>query len=174
MREHQFRYYVRDAPIISDREFDKLLGELNALEEAYPQLRTPDSPTQVVGGGFSTDFAPVDHLERMLSLDNAFDESELRAWATRVETETGNTLHYLCELKIDGVALNLVYENGVLVRGATRGDGRTGEEVTLNARTVVNVPQKLTPSEQYPIPTLLEVRGEVYFRLEDFAALNAS
>ncbi|QDQ91987.1 NAD-dependent DNA ligase LigA [Rhodococcus sp. WB9] len=174
VRQHQFRYYVRDAPIISDGEFDVLLGELNDLENQYPDLRTPDSPTQLVGGGFATDFASADHLERMLSLDNVFATDELRTWISRVEQETGPDLHYLCEVKIDGVALNLVYENGRLVRAATRGDGRTGEEVTLNARTIDDIPEKLTGTGEYPVPALLEVRGEVFFRLEDFAALNAA
>ncbi|MFU9028560.1 NAD-dependent DNA ligase LigA [Rhodococcus erythropolis] len=174
VRQHQFRYYVRDAPVISDGAFDTLLGQLNALEEQYPDLRTPDSPTQLVGGGFATDFTSVDHLERMLSLDNVFDESELRGWIAKVEQETGPELHYLCEVKIDGVALNLVYENGKLVRAATRGDGRTGELVTLNALTINDIPERLTATDEYPIPSLLEVRGEVFFRLEDFAALNAS
>ncbi|MGN0040867.1 MULTISPECIES: NAD-dependent DNA ligase LigA [unclassified Rhodococcus (in: high G+C Gram-positive bacteria)] len=173
VREHQFRYYVRDAPIISDGQFDALLGELQALEEQYTELRTPDSPTQLVGGGFATDFTAVSHLEPMLSLDNVFDEDELRAWLARAETETGTHPDYLCEVKIDGVALSLVYENGRLVRAATRGDGRTGEDVTLNARTIDEVPEKLTATEEYPIPTLLEVRGEVFFRLEDFQNLNA-
>ncbi|TSD48029.1 NAD-dependent DNA ligase LigA [Rhodococcus sp. KBS0724] len=174
VRQHQFRYYVRDAPTISDGAFDTLLGQLNALEEQYPDLRTPDSPTQLVGGGFATDFTSVDHLERMLSLDNVFDESELRGWIAKVEQETGPDLHYLCEVKIDGVALNLVYENGKLVRAATRGDGRTGELVTLNALTINDIPEYLTATPEYPIPSVLEVRGEVFFRLEDFAALNAS
>lgn len=174
VREHQFRYYVRDAPIISDGEFDALFQRLLAMEEAHPDLRTPDSPTQLVGGGFATDFTAVDHLERMLSLDNAFDFDELRSWAARVEAETGPGLHYLCEVKIDGVALNLVYEKGRLVRGATRGDGRTGEDVTLNARTIDDIPGELTPHPDYPVPDLLEVRGEVYFRLEDFETLNAA
>ncbi|WP_435831242.1 NAD-dependent DNA ligase LigA [Nocardia salmonicida] len=173
VRGHQFRYYLRDAPIITDGEFDALLRELQALEDAQPDLRTPDSPTQLVGGGFATEFTAVDHLERMLSLDNVFDYDELRAWASRVEAETGSAPHYLCEVKIDGVALNLVYENGKLVRGATRGDGRTGEDVTLNARTIEDIPAELTPTEEFPIPELLEVRGEVYFRLEDFETLNA-
>jgi len=185
VRNHQFRYYVLDSPIVSDGEFDQLFGELNALEERHPDLRTPDSPTQLVGGGFATEFKAADHLERMLSLDNVFDYDELRTWAGRVESEVsdgrsagsapaGPDLHYLCEVKIDGVALNLVYENGKLVRAATRGDGRTGEDVTLNARTISDIPETLTPSDEYPIPALLEVRGEVFFRLEDFAALNAS
>ncbi|MCZ9328241.1 NAD-dependent DNA ligase LigA [Nocardia farcinica] len=174
VREHQFRYYVRDAPIISDGEFDALLRELQELEDRHPDLRTPDSPTQLVGGGFATDFTPVDHLERMLSLDNVFDVDELRAWAARVEAETGPDLHYLCEVKIDGVALNLVYERGRLVRAATRGDGRTGEDVTLNARTIEDVPSELSAGGEFPVPELLEVRGEVYLRLADFEALNAA
>ncbi|MGW3484323.1 NAD-dependent DNA ligase LigA [Rhodococcus indonesiensis] len=174
VREHQFRYYVRDAPIISDGAFDQLLGTLKQLEDDYPDLRVPDSPTQLVGGGFATDFTAVDHLERMLSLDNVFTEDELRAWASRVEAETGPDLHYLCEVKIDGVALSLVYEDGRLRRAATRGDGRTGEEVTLNALTIDDIPERLTATDEFPIPRVLEVRGEVYFRLEDFHALNAA
>nr|WP_148262482.1 NAD-dependent DNA ligase LigA [Hoyosella subflava] len=174
VRGHQFRYYVKDAPIISDGEFDELLKRLQVLEDKYSDLRTPDSPTQLIGGGFATEFAPIDHLERMLSLDNVFSEDELREWTHRVEAEAGTGLHYLCELKIDGVALSLVYEKGRLVRAATRGDGRTGEEVTLNARTIDDVPERLSTTTDFPIPDLLEVRGEVFFRLEDFAALNAA
>lgn len=174
VRGHQFRYYVRDSPVVSDGEFDALLRELTDLEDAHPDLRTADSPTQLVGGGFATEFTAVDHLERMLSLDNVFDQDGLRAWAKRVEMEAGSDLHYLCEVKIDGVALNLLYENGVLVRGTTRGDGRTGEDVTLNARTIADIPDVLNGSDRYPVPEILEVRGEVFFRLEDFQALNAS
>ncbi|MCP9623706.1 NAD-dependent DNA ligase LigA [Nocardia otitidiscaviarum] len=174
VRDHQFRYYVRDAPIISDGEFDKLFQRLEALEEAHPDLRTPDSPTQLVGGGFTTEFAPVDHLERMYSLDNVFNDEEMRQWIGRVEAETGPDIQYVCEVKIDGVALNLVYEDGRLVRGATRGDGRTGEDVTLNARTIDDIPHVLTPSDEFPVPKLLEVRGEAYMTLEDFAQLNAA
>ncbi|RUP03467.1 MAG: NAD-dependent DNA ligase LigA [Mycobacterium sp.] len=178
VREHQFRYYVRDAPIITDAEFDRLLRKLEALEAEYPELRTPDSPTQLVGGaGFATEFEAAEHLERMLSLDNAFSADELNAWAARVEAEIGDSsieAHYLCELKIDGVALSLVYRDGRLTRAATRGDGRTGEDVTLNARTIDDVPLRLSASEAYPVPAVLEVRGEVFFRVDDFAALNAS
>ncbi|MDV8000525.1 NAD-dependent DNA ligase LigA [Rhodococcus sp. IEGM 1408] len=176
VRDHQFRYYVRDAPVVSDAEFDRLFGELEALEEAHPALRTADSPTQLVGGGFSTDFAAVEHLERMTSLDNVFSEEELRAWvASAVEhsQRPAEDLQFLCEVKIDGVALDLVYRDGKLVTAATRGDGRTGEDVTLNARTINDIPVTLTPSEGRPVPALLEVRGEVFFRLEDFADLNA-
>ncbi|OBF60449.1 DNA ligase (NAD(+)) LigA [Mycobacterium sp. 852002-50816_SCH5313054-b] len=178
VREHQFRYYVRDAPIVSDAEFDQLLRRLEALEEQHPELRTPDSPTQLVGGaGFATDFAEAEHLERMLSLDNVFSADEFELWAGRVRGEVGpdvGDVPYLCELKIDGVALSLVYRDGRLVRAATRGDGRTGEDVTLNARTIDDVPERLTAAKGYPVPDVLEVRGEVFFRLADFEALNAA
>jgi DNA ligase (NAD+) len=171
--EHQFRYYVT-SPVISDGQFDELWRELVQLEERYPDLVTPDSPTQQVVGRFSTDFAAHDHLERMLSLDNTFTEEDLRAWADRLGRELGTEPTYLCELKIDGLAVNLLYERGRLTRGLTRGDGRTGEDVTLNLRTVDDVPERLTPSEDFAVPELLEVRGEVFFLLEDFAALNAA
>ncbi|MCW2733243.1 MAG: ligase LigA [Mycobacterium sp.] len=174
VRGHQFRYYVKDAPVVSDGEFDRLLGELTALEERYPELRTPDSPTQLVGGaGFATDFSSADHLERMLSLDNVFNPEELSAWAARLTGEIGADPEFLCELKIDGVALALVYRDGVLVRAATRGDGRTGEDVTLNARTIDDIPERLVHSDAHPVPRVLEVRGEVFFRLADFEDLNA-
>jgi DNA ligase (NAD+) len=174
VRGHQFRYYVKDAPVISDADFDALLRQLQALEDEHPELRTPDSPTQLVGGaGFATEFAPAEHLERMLSLDNVFDSDELSAWAARIKGETGDAAHFLCELKIDGVALALVYRNGRLVRAATRGDGRSGEDVTLNARTISDIPEQLTPSDEFPVPDVLEVRGEVFFRVADFEELNA-
>ncbi|MBW4716576.1 NAD-dependent DNA ligase LigA [Saccharothrix obliqua] len=173
VRGHQFRYYVLDAPTVSDGEFDVLLRELEALEAEHPGLATPDSPTQRVGGTFSTDFRAVDHLERMLSLDNVFSADELRAWVERVEKEVGSDAHYLCELKIDGLAINLLYERGRLVRALTRGDGRTGEDVTLNVRTLENVPEVLTGTDEYPVPELVEVRGEVFFAVEDFLELNA-
>ncbi len=174
VRGHQFQYYVRDAPTITDGEFDALLGELQGLEDEHPGLVTPDSPTQRVGGTFSTEFTAVDHLERMLSLDNAFDAEGLRAWFDRVEKEVGSSAHYLCELKIDGLAVNLLYENGRLVRALTRGDGRTGEDVTLNVRTVREVPERLTGTDEYPVPALVEVRGEVFLTVEDFTELNAA
>jgi DNA ligase (NAD+) len=175
VRGHQFRYYVKDAPIISDAEFDKLFNDLLALEDRYPELRVPDSPTQLVGGaGFATDFAEAQHLERMLSLDDVFDEQELAAWVKRVENEIGAHPDYLCELKIDGVAVSLVYRDGRLARAATRGDGRVGEDVTLNVRTIDDVPEILTPTVDLPLPAVLEVRGEVFFLLADFESLNAS
>jgi DNA ligase (NAD+) len=175
VREHQFRYYIKDAPIVSDAEFDTLFHELVALEERYPELRVADSPTQLVGGaGFATEFTAAEHLERMLSLDDVFDTDELAAWSVRVQAELGPDPNYLCELKVDGVAIALVYRDGRLERAATRGDGRVGEDVTLNARTIGDIPEKLIGTEEFPIPTVLEVRGEVFFMLADFATLNAS
>ncbi|MET8308198.1 NAD-dependent DNA ligase LigA [Micromonospora sp. NPDC005173] len=174
LTEHQYRYYVLDAPVIADAQFDQQLRELEALEEEFPALRTPDSPTQRVGGTFSTDFTPVTHAERMLSLDNAFADEELSAWAERVERDAGGPVPYLCELKVDGLAINLTYEAGRLVRAATRGDGRTGEDVTANVRSIRDVPSQLTPSAEFPdVPELLEVRGEIYFPIAAFADLNA-
>lgn len=175
VREHQFRYYVKDAPIVSDAEFDALFNELLALEDRYPELRVPDSPTQLVGGtGFATEFAPAEHLERMLSLDDVFNVEELAAWSARVENELGPDPNYLCELKVDGVAIALIYRDGRLERAATRGDGRVGEDVTLNARTIVDIPEMLTATKEFPIPNVLEVRGEVFFMVADFENLNAS
>jgi DNA ligase (NAD+) len=171
VRGHQYRYYVLDSPTISDAEFDKLLRELEALEEQYPALRTPDSPTQNVGGTFSTLFTPVEHAERMMSLDNVFDEAELAAWAERTERDAGGPVQFICELKVDGLAINLTYEKGRLVRGATRGDGRTGEDVTSNVRTIREIPERLADDDP---PELLEVRGEIYFPASAFADLNAS
>jgi DNA ligase (NAD+) len=173
--EHQYRYYVLDAPIVSDAEFDAMVRELQALEAAFPALRTPDSPTQRVGGTFSTLFTPVRHAERMMSLDNAFDDDELTAWADRVERDAGGQVPYLCELKVDGLAVNLTYERGRLVRAATRGDGRTGEDVTPNVRSIGDVPERLTvDGAAPPVPEFLEVRGEVYFPVTAFADLNAA
>ena len=167
----RFDYFVRDAPVMADAEYDELMREVQALEEQHPELRTPDSPTQTVGGTFSTDFAAVDHLERMMSLDNAFSAEELAAWAERVERDSGGAaLHYLCEIKVDGVAINLLYEQGRLVRALTRGNGVTGEDVTLNVRTVDVVPGRLIGAGA---PERLEVRGEVFFPVAEFAALNA-
>jgi DNA ligase (NAD+) len=169
----QFAYYVKDAPTISDAEYDGLMRRLTRLEEQWPSLRTPESPTQLVGGtAFATGFEPVDHLERMLSLDNAFSPEELTAWAARVERDAGGaTCHFLCELKIDGLAINLLYEQGRLVRALTRGDGHTGEDVTNNVRTIEGVPHTLGGDD---VPDLVEVRGEVFFPTSAFADLNAS
>lgn len=176
IREHQFAYYVQDAPTVSDAEYDALMRRLQALEDAYEGygLRTPDSPTQVVGGAPSTDFAAVEHAERMLSLDNAFSLEEVEAWTQRVQRDldgAASGLHYLCELKIDGLAIALLYEHGRLVRAATRGDGRTGEDVTANVRTITGVPHRLVGDD---VPERIEVRGEVYFPVADFEALNTA
>ncbi len=177
VRAHQFAYHVRDQPTVSDGEYDALVRRLGELEDAYPELRTPESPTQQVGATFSTDFTPVDHLERMLSLDNVFSPQELAAWVARVEREAGGaTYHFLCEPKIDGVAINLLYEDGRLVRAATRGDGRTGEDVTHNIRTIQGVPHRLAAGPERDgarFPQRVEVRGEVFFPVQAFADLNA-
>jgi DNA ligase (NAD+) len=174
----RFAYYLRDAPTISDGAYDRLVRELEQLEEANPELRTPQSPTQTVGGTYSTDFTAVEHVERMLSLDNAFSEEEVTAWAERVRRDAGDAeISYLCELKIDGLAINLLYEDGRLVRAATRGDGRTGEDVTHNVRTIAEVPGTLRAAPAgrpgHELPTRLEVRGEVFFPVEAFEQLNA-
>ncbi|MET9435914.1 NAD-dependent DNA ligase LigA [Streptomyces sp. NPDC006551] len=171
IEEHRFRYYVKDQPVISDGEFDKLLRDLEALEEEYPELRTPDSPTQKVAGQYETEFTAVEHRERMLSLDNAFDDLELAAWAERIARDVGTPdHHFLCELKVDGLAVNLTYEHGRLTRAATRGDGRTGEDITPNVRTIADIPDRLRGER---IPDLVEIRGEVYFPMEAFEGLNA-
>ncbi|MFD6431937.1 NAD-dependent DNA ligase LigA [Streptomyces venezuelae] len=171
IEEHRFRYYVKDQPVVSDAEFDKLLRSLEALEEEHPELRTPDSPTQKVSGSYETEFTAVEHRERMLSLDNAFDDAELASWADRVAKEAGTPdFHLLCELKVDGLAVNLTYEDGKLTRAATRGDGRTGEDITPNVRTIADIPQRLAGDR---VPALVEVRGEVFFPMEKFEELNA-
>ncbi|MFE2430640.1 NAD-dependent DNA ligase LigA [Streptomyces sp. NPDC059373] len=176
VEEHRFRYYVNDAPVVSDADFDRLLRKLEALEEEYPELRTPDSPTQKVAGAYATEFTSVQHRERMLSLDNAFEDEELDAWAERIVAELGppdnehSPYHFLCELKVDGLAVNLTYEHGRLTRAATRGDGRTGEDITPNVRTIAEIPDRLAGDR---IPALVEIRGEVYFPMEKFEELNA-
>ncbi|NGO69116.1 NAD-dependent DNA ligase LigA [Streptomyces boncukensis] len=171
IEEHRFRYYVKDAPVVSDAEFDRLLRELEGLEGEHPPLRTPDSPTQKVAGQYETEFTEVEHRERMLSLDNAFDDEELGEWADRIARELeGVDYHFLCELKIDGLAVNLTYEHGRLTRAATRGDGRTGEDITPNVRTIADIPERLGGER---VPELVEVRGEVFFPMERFEELNA-
>ena len=170
IRDHQFKYYVLDAPTVTDAQFDEMLKELTALEAKYPELREADSPTQNVGGGFATHFEQRDHIEKMMSLDNVFDNDELAAWFDRVEKEVAKPT-YLCELKVDGLAINLTYENGQLVRGLTRGNGVTGEDVTLNVKTIKNLPHTLQGTQ---IPSLIEIRGEVFFPLAAFNELNDS
>jgi DNA ligase (NAD+) len=174
IEEHRFRYHVADQPTVSDGEYDALMRELDALEQEHPELRTPDSPTQKVGGAVSTEFTSVAHQERMLSLANAFDFAELEAWHERVVKEVGTAPAYLCELKVDGLAIALVYEQGRLVRGVTRGDGRIGEDVTPNVRTIAGIPHRLTGSAEHPVPELVEVRGEIYFPAAQFDDFNAA
>lgn len=176
LNEARWRYYLLDAPTISDAEFDALMRELEALEDRFPGLRTPDSPSQQVGGAPSTTFAAVTHLQPMQSLDNAFSKDELDRWGERVSREAGAALKrsgFLCELKIDGLAVDLVYEQGRLVRAATRGDGRVGEDITANIRTIETIPDRLAAIDG-PVPEVLEVRGEVFLGIEAFRALNES
>src|SRR5262245_54051654 len=188
LRHHNYRYYVLDDPVVSDAEYDALMRELRALEEAHPELITPDSPTRRVGSTPSEKFAKVRHPIPMLSLGNAFDEDDLRAWRGRVLKLLGEqaSLAYVVEPKIDGLAIALTYEGGRLVRGATRGDGEVGEDVTANLRTIPSVPltfQEIrdwkleiddpqSPTSHLQSPTSIEVRGEVYMRIADFERLN--
>jgi DNA ligase (NAD+) len=174
IEEARWRYYVLDDPTLSDAEFDRLMRRLEELEEQFPELRTPDSPTQKVGGAVSTDFTAVDHVEPMQSLDNAFSFDELDSWVARVARDGVTDPAYLCELKVDGLAINLLYEKGRLVRAATRGDGRTGEDVTPNVKTIDSIPHRLKASKKYPVPDLLEVRGEVFLPVEAFERLNVA
>lgn len=168
IRDHQFRYYVLDKPIILDGEFDLLWQRLLKLEGANPELQDPNSPTLEVGGGFATHFQQRDHIEKMMSLDNVFDETELNSWFERVAKEsTSNS--WLCEVKVDGLAINLLYENGKLSHALTRGNGTTGEDVTLNIKTIKSVPHQLIGKN---IPKLLEVRGEAFFPVAKFNEIN--
>jgi DNA ligase (NAD+) len=168
LREHQFRYYVLDRPTITDAEFDGKLMELAALEAEFPQFLSSQSPTQKVGGGFETEFVAKDHISPMMSLDNVFGKEELALWFDRIEkVSTTNT--WLCEVKVDGLAINLLYRSGKLVQALTRGNGVTGEDVTLNVKTIGNVPHELVGVNP---PDLLEVRGEVFFPLKAFADFN--
>ncbi len=170
LNHHSYRYHVLDDPEISDAEYDELMRELRALEERFPELVTEDSPTQRVGGAPVTDlFAPVEHRTPMLSLDTAVSLEELEAWATRVERDAGSGVRYSLEQKIDGVAVALTYQKGVLTKGATRGDGRVGEDITANVRTVRNVPRRLDLKDP---PAYLEVRGEIYLPVKAFEKLN--
>jgi DNA ligase (NAD+) len=166
---HDTRYYGLDRPIISDAEYDGLMRELRALEQRFPALVTPSSPTQRVGGKGSALFAPVEHPSPMLSLDNVFSTEELRAWLGRLQRTTGSNVDFVCELKIDGLAVSLLYQNGLFVRGATRGDGHVGEDITANLRTVSPIPARLLGREH---PSMLEVRGEVYQPISVFLRLN--
>ena len=168
IRDHQFRYYVLDKPIISDGEFDTLLERLKKLEAAYPEYKSDESPTELVGGGFATHFTQHDHIEKMMSLDNVFSRDELGSWFDRIE-KSGATNSWLCEVKVDGLAINLLYENGKLLRALTRGNGTTGEDVTLNIRTIASIPHELEGTNH---PAILEVRGEVFFPIDAFNEFN--
>ncbi len=168
IRDHQFKYYVLDKPTITDANFDALLKELQSLEAANPELLEPDSPSLGIGGGFATSFDQHNHIEKMMSLDNVFDDQELGTWFDRVEKESPSP-EYLCELKVDGLAINLFYENGQLTRALTRGNGTTGEDVTLNVKTIKGLPHTLKGKK---LPTLIEVRGEVFFPVAAFNQLN--
>jgi len=172
IEEARFRYYVLDDPTLSDADFDRRMRRLEELEDLFPQLRTPDSPTQKVGGAVSTEFTAVDHIEPMQSLDNAFSFEELETWQARLARDGVDNPALLCELKVDGLAINLLYENGKLTRALTRGDGRTGEDITPNAKTIQTIPQTLTGTAEFPVPDLVEVRGEVYFAVKAFDEWN--
>ncbi|WP_031171898.1 NAD-dependent DNA ligase LigA [Streptosporangium roseum] len=170
VEEANWRYHVLDSPTVSDAQYDTWMRELRGIEEEHPSLRTPDSPTQKIGAPISSDFTPVAHLQRMESLDNAFDADDLASWQARAERlAERDPAPYLCELKIDGLAIALVYEKGRLVRGATRGDGRVGDDVTANVRTVAGVPHRLAGDD---VPDLVEIRGEVYMPVDGFVKLN--
>lgn len=170
---HSHRYYVLDAPEISDYEFDQLMQRLLQLENAYPSLITPDSPSQRVGAAPAEGFQRVAHLTPMLSLSNAFSAEDLRTFDSRVKNGLGaEQTEYVVELKIDGLAINLIYENGLLMRGATRGDGAYGEDVTANIRTIRAIPLRLNNDEVMDIPPLVEARGEVYLPRREFDRLN--
>ena len=172
--EHRQRYHRDDAPTVSDAEYDALMRELVELEERLPELCTPDSPSQQVGGNLSSSFAPYEHRERMMSLDNAFSTDELEAWHGRLVREGVDDAEFLCELKVDGLAISLTYEDGRLVRGVTRGDGRVGEDVTENVRTISVIPHTLTGTDAYPVPAVVEVRGEVFFPTAAFEEFNTA
>src|SRR5437763_4839766 len=175
IRHHEYRYYVLDDPELSDAEFDCLMEQLKKLEAEHPELVTPDSPTQRVGGKPREGFVKVPHSIPMLSLDNAYSEDELRAWERRVHELSGRTdIEYVCELKLDGMSLALRYEGGKLARGITRGDGSTGEDVTTNVRTVRSVPLSvsLDKLKEAGIPPDFEVRGEMLMPAASFKRMN--
>ena len=173
VRDARYRYYVLSEPPMSDAAFDAALAELESLEREHPGLATASSPTRQVGAPVDAAFAPIVHLEPMGSLDNVFDRAELEAWGARVlrGLDEGEEVRWVCELKVDGVAIDLVYLDGVLATAATRGDGVTGEDVTAQVLTIRSVPYRLALEAP---PAVLEVRGEVYFPLADFAAMNAA
>src|ERR1700690_3583938 len=175
IRHHEYLYYVLDKPELTDTEFDKLMNELKRLEAEHPELITPDSPTQRVGGKPREGFVKAKHSSPMLSLDNAYSEEELRDWERRGHELSGRTdLEYMCELKLDGMSLALVYSDGLLERGITRGDGSIGEDVTLNVRTVRSIPLSISKEKlkKAGIPATFEVRGEMLMPLAAFKKLD--
>ena len=172
IEEARRQYYLLDSPTISDAEYDKAFRELEKLEQDYPELVTQDSPTQSVGGIASELFEPVEHKVRMMSLEDVFDSEELNDWANRICKTTSTLPETICELKVDGLALNLLYLDGKLSKVATRGDGRVGEDVTYNTQFISNIPRVLKVTNNLKIPTTIEVRGEIYFELDDFEKLN--
>ncbi|MGA8256438.1 MAG: NAD-dependent DNA ligase LigA [Nocardioides sp.] len=174
IEDARWRYFVLDDPALDDADYDQRLRRLQELEESYPELRTPDSPTQKVGGAVSTDFTAREHRQRMESLDNAFSYDELEAWYARLAREGIEAPALLCELKVDGLAINLLYEDGRLTQALTRGDGTTGEDVTPNVKTIESIPHRLTGSAEFPVPASVEVRGEVFLPGVAFERLNAS
>src|SRR5262252_2669355 len=175
IRHHEYLYFVLDHPEISDQEFDQLMGQLKDLEAEHPELITPDSPTQRVGGKPREGFVKVRHSSPMLSLDNTYSEDELRGWERRVHELSGRReIDYVCELKLDGMSLALVYEGGKLARGVTRGDGSVGEDVTLNVRTVRSIPLAIAKEKlkKAGIPADFEVRGELLMPIASFKKMN--
>ncbi|MCK5620321.1 MAG: NAD-dependent DNA ligase LigA, partial [Candidatus Krumholzibacteria bacterium] len=170
--EHNYRYYVLARPTISDADYDRLMRQLLEIEQAFPEFRSPDSPTQRVGAAPQSGFEVVTRGRPMLSLENATDADEVRAWRERLVRAVGESggTDYVCEPKMDGVAIELIYEDGLLVRGLTRGDGVSGEDITENVRTIRAIPLRLHAGSV--VPAVLSVRGEVYMDLEDFDELN--
>lgn len=174
IRHNEYLYYVLDAPELTDNEYDRLMLRLREIEAAYPDEVPADSPTRRVGGRADSQFTEVRHLAPLLSLGNAFSEAELRAFDERVKAGLpgGSKVEYVMEPKIDGLACSLIYENGKLVRAATRGDGTVGENVTANVRTIRSIPLVLKVPKGEPVPELLDVRGEVYMPRQEFMRLN--
>ena len=168
IEQHNYNYYVLNAPTISDYEFDKLMAELIKLEKQFPQLASPYSPTQRVGGEITKEFQTVRHRTPMLSLSNTYTDTEIRDFDQRVRKTIGNEVEYVCELKFDGVAISLIYEDGKLIRGVTRGDGTQGDDVTANVKTIRSIPLRLKGD----FPSQLEMRGEIYMTHAEFNRLN--
>lgn len=169
IEEHRYRYYVLSSPAVSDAEYDDLEQELKTIEQSFPELITPESPTQTIGGEYTTDFAPTTHRNPMYSLDNVFSDEELASWFERMRKFGFGEIEYLCELKIDGLAISLTYEKGVLTTAATRGDGKTGEDVTPNVKSIEGIPHRLVTDNP---PDVVEIRGEVFFPTKLFESFN--